>query len=1436
MEENKFQSPKLPLSIHKKSIISTTDLQNRTTLKSPTIIHTHPLTHPTTFLTPQINKTIHPSTPSITHPIIRLTPQLNKPILAPSPPSVVQFNKPILAPLPPSVVQLNKPILAPLPPSVVQFNKPILAPVTHPITLSTIQINKPILALVTHPITLSTIQINKPILSPLTRPITLSNIQINKPIISPLTHPITHPITLSNIQINKPMILPLTHPITNPILLNVRSPNMGIQNPVIKIPSPVIPSMKTTKGKKISKEQSGLSISNLRIYSTGIRSGEYITSAPSAKQNSGTIIQVRGNYPPSKEGIENLDEITLRDAFNHIEFFSNMSPEERYIWLISHSTTNNDLYMQDVNLQFRFVKISGKFFIDNLSSEQINMLLKGNPSDPDGYWHVEDVYTLIPRKPGSRAQKHTLIFRPSNWVVMESETKSSEFSGIYFDLDNFTLTQGSINKPPNGYLRIFKVEQLPELFDSYAILSSTTQQNTLTWDYLLQFAKTYMNEMNIVRPLLEWMTPALHKSLIQKLIRTRCQSVTHEGKRYNPNSVLLTSISLLLLHPGSFVPNIQRFVGGMESAFKRLAVSIDEDSYIEDPRLNAMLYACALLSQQDRTWVPTDKILTTMFDMALTAQQDPRMYDYDWHNFTKITEWNERAFCYLALAELRSFESDIKMLGSIASRGGKCRTPIINTILFPTMPLSWSIDQHSYTEIAHYMPYTGETFDKIFNKIWNNATGVNSRNIKYSNFNINFEITTTIQRAQEQLWKAKTTKQIQRPITEEEIKFSYRLDPSWIAGLIGPLEIRVGTVTTNVVIRTDDIYSFIAVRKPGREYKGPPELSEEEKSKAISAAISILNKGIILKDVPDTISQYKNAAVYLRSYDSMTEAPEYELHLTNGIIENWSDSINMDYIFPIHPYLEPSIDDAILYNGIGIMENADIRFKEIIEEIPQNILRRLMGYLEGSRSKILLNKISRDGSGQELSVLPEDTGVFQILCKIACLYPAGLTKLDTGFQVTNGPLIWSLRDKISAILHTNTEEKVFWNMPSPDRRILWEHQREILETMKERHIAGKHGTLLWVEVGLGKSLNVTEYIHWLIEIGQMKKYCVWTLPPSALDSIKRELTIANLPFQVLDMTAKGKIKTIEPGLVNIIFHDHMRQNGLDEQLKSLAPQMLFIIDEFHKAMNKTLRTSITLEVVKLSEEFIGLSGTIIKDNNPDDLIPWLECVVEFELSEKNFYVAIGALISKKVVLPISVEREYIEAKMINSENYFRVVPKSLGGTSPNLNIKEALKYCYESITMELVRIASEYVKLGEKIFIVAKDSKHQEEIRDKLFLKGVRYIHLITKNTSLTLTPDDNSEIQIVITVKGHSEGYTLTGIRIMISPIIFSNQATRTQLEGRILRIGQRSPVVKYIIIHTGILSYIMKRYESARSLSEAMKGFAGDIGIDVAEIMNEI
>lgn len=1198
---------------------------------------------------------------------------------------------------------------------------------------------------------------------------------------------------------------------------------------------------------------------DLRISETGVRSGELITSSPSGKQNKGAVIEIRGKYPPEIAGtaiyppeiarVKQIDPIVLRDNFNVIPFFANMTPQQRSEWLINNGTNVSDLYMEDApNLFVKFIKIGTKnFFTQTLSQDVIDLLLKGNPNDPEGFWSIMDVYNLFPRKPGSKARKTTLVFRPSNWSLMIPERLVNQYTGIYINLTNNTLANGTINAPTGGKIYSFKLESkintyLPQL----GVVITENRHNPISEAILFQLASKYIVMDPTIKGLINWFPPSLHKSLIQKLIRTRCDQVEYNNVLYPASAVLLTSISLLLLHPGVFVPDIRRFVTGIESAAKRLAVSIHEDGYTEKHDIMMGLYTAAMIAQDDRNWIPTDAIIDSWFRLAVEAQQDKRMFAYDFHNFNgNITQYDPISMSYFLLNEVRSFQTDIDMVGSISQNKGSPRNTIDGKMA--VMPLIHCLDHHSITEIAHYMPYTpNQSYGDLFRNIWQQVVGVNPRKPEFQNYYLTMEqqpFVQTVRMAQRDTWISKMFNPTDRnTIPNLFSDFTYKLDPSWLAGLIGPIEIKLAHSTALVVLRVDNIYEMTAVKRPQRDTNANPELTEEEQIQAITNAKAILAVGKPLNDVPSTLPLFIGASVYLRD-------EQYIIVLKDGGTYLWETLINMSYKFPIHPSILPpgivetpngGISNALIYTGNGIDQSSGNTINHIIKTYNPDTLRRLSTYLTGYKSSIELAKISRDGTGTYYQVVPEDTAVNQILCYLCVMYPAAIVKTSSGFQVKTGPLLWTLRDMINSQLGQTIVFERKWVIPTIEKRQRWEHQVDSVRQMIERNKAGKKGHLIWIKVGLGKSLISIDYLDYLIREGKMPPYCVYSLPASAINNIVKEFEMRGIPIKLIDarQSAKTNEDKIEPYKVCIIKHDHMRLGDMEQQLNKIAREMVFIVDEFHKTLSKTIRTSIALELSRLSYDFIGMSGTIIKDTNYDELIRWLEMIVSFEVTEKNYWVAIGALVSRKVNTKVVVDRQVAEVAIPPdlTEKYKLLVPDKLGGTARQINFKKTVNLCYDVVTQQIVNTTIEYVKLNEGVFVVAKDIKHQEAIKNLLIARGLTptSIHLFGKDTQITLTPEYNGPIKVVITTIRHSEGYTLTKFRIMITSVYFSNQATREQLEGRINRIGQISPMVRVIIYHAGILSYIHEKYEKARTLAAALKGFAVDVGIEVGDITN--
>ena len=1172
---------------------------------------------------------------------------------------------------------------------------------------------------------------------------------------------------------------------------------------------------------------------DIPIYLSGARNYDYLIGT--SKANKGTIIQVKGYYPPNKNEINQNNIYPIYNKLTLLPYFGDKNYEQILYELYNNSTPNNDLYLHECNIEIKFIKIGGYGFLKKLSQDQINYLLSSNEND--GFRPIKDVYNMIPpNKPNSRATRHTLIFRPSIWSIMLKCKQVNYANGLCINSDDGNIISNITASPGYTIYDINMSSELSNILKVESIYIYARKNNYLTLDMLKvlinKLIKNSDDEWNTLYNLISWFSPSIHKSLIQKIIRTGCSNLYHGDKIIRADLALLMSFSILITCSGSFVPDLSRYVSGGESATKRLAVSIYEDSYTEYPSYLLSMLASSLLIQNDNTWKPHIDVIEKWMIVALQSLKDKRMYEYDFELNTNITQWNPISCSYLLLTQIKSFKSDIKMMSSIAKHDGMHRSYITKSFI-ESIPLIHCIDQHSLSDIAYYIE-TDVEYTQLFDRIFGEVTGCNPRKYKYINYYENLEqygFVKIVRQAQYKLWINKTSKGkniIQNNGNKKVIE--YKLDESWIAGLLGPIEIKLGNMTIIVTLKPDDIYRFIAIKKPSRGDKDVPELSEYERYYAISYVKEMLvNTGINLKDVPSSLSWLQGSK--LKIIDD-----KYYIYFNNLDTPFLYTEI-LNTINAVYEYDMPNIDDEILY---AITNTGDCMCTNIYEEIDKIckeydvvVLKRLLNFMTGYKSIIEMYKISKKGEGNEYQVFKDDSKVFLIMCKLCNRYPAALELIGLSkFKVKYGPLLWKIRDRIyeycSSMEATVADVNNWYIGGDSANRQLWEHQKDTIEMMKEKHELGKKGHLIWIPVRFGKTLIFMHYLYYRIVIKRdMPMYCVYTLPISALESIMKEIIFFNVPYQLIDMaTSRNGNKELKPYCINIIYHDHLRMNGMDNMVKMCAGKMLFVVDEFHKMLNQTKRTSIALEVARLSNDYIGLSGTVIKDNNIKNLNQWLEQNVEFEVTENNFWVAIGSMISKKLHTKVTVERYNIEAEFEKEEKeeYIKYVPPSIGGLNINNNaadFRNAANLCWNVSNRKIVELAIGYIQHGERIMIVAKDINNQGILKNMLMNKGLHesYIFVINKENKIDYPYTDTRNYYVVITTPSYSEGYSLSKLGVMITGVYFGNQATREQLEGRINEPNQGRTKIIIVIVHCGLLTYVLDKYENVRSLSAAVK-----------------
>lgn len=1118
----------------------------------------------------------------------------------------------------------------------------------------------------------------------------------------------------------------------------------------------------------------------INIGATGARSDEYLSSTPESKQNKGSVIQIRGAvYPPNKAYVEQLQLTHYRDKLSLLPFFSKMRPQEMKDYLLSISTAKTHVQLEHISgMEIRFVDMAGEKF----TPEIIAAL-------SDGEWRpAKEVAALF-----NAGKKSNMVFRGGNWMVMNTSPTMKNVDGIVAGID------GS-SQEIHGVIDTNNVLWLEDM--KIAVVASTG--TPYTHDQLMW----YVNKE--VYTLLKWATPSIHKSLIQKMIRTRCLKCTHEGKVYTGLDVLVTSFCMLVDHPGVFNEQFQEFETGLQSATKRLAVSIAEDSNVGEADLLG-LFASAAYAKKFKGWKPDLEMLNYWVSMLGYVHNVLGIYQYVTKGDIQVPlDTLPLNLCYHLLSYTKALNSDYPMVGTIALNNGSLNPVHTNNAHFD-VPLVHCIDQHNLTHVAWHFPFAvvkqEKSYADLFHKIWDQSSSLNGR--KYR--------TTTDQKfvdhlrvAQLEVWRLMSGYEKEpRKVTRESITLSYTLDDSWLSCIVGTLDIKLGRRQILAMINGNELSSIMSMVKPARGMKEGDEamiLTQDEKDECTAEARKILSVGL-----------YVQAPPYLKHLGKMRVVLKGDDYYVNNL--PWDEFKVIKFDVPVCTPMEPTRENGCLYTGDCVHANYVAEIKQLHSALSNNGAIRLVTYIESVQSRLEMHKIGRSGEAVYYEVAIEDTEVYNFLASLSVIVPAALEPTKAGFSIKNGPL-FSL---LVGIIKTSSPPPIgslIWGKTGvkSDGRVLFQHQADAVARLSKSQET-KH--IINITVGLGKTLIVIRYFLYLESKGLLPNYIVFSLPNSALEGVKKQFEASGFRSNVLDMRKTGRgNKTILPGVVNYVFHDHMRMGDFADQMGNIMSESFFVLDEMHYCLaDNTQRTSKALVFAKTAARFIGMTGTLIMNDKHAQLIEWLKLVTKFEVDEKNYYTALGMLISSRIETNVQVVREEVHVDLTPKEK--EVHDKSF---------ENAVRVCYDVVSEELIELAVEYVNKRVGVFIVAKDKDKQEYIARSLKDRGVARMHIITKDNPINYEPGDKRRLQVIITTPQHSTGYTITGMHTMLTGVYFSNQATRDQLDGRLNRIGQPSTSITIVTVHCGLLSYVLAKYDHVKSVADAIKSFAEAVGLQTA------
>jgi len=1227
----------------------------------------------------------------------------------------------------------------------------------------------------------------------------------------------------------------------------------------------------------ISQEKAEMEMKRVSVGSSGARKGDVLIGTHAGTKDAVIRIMNR-DVPPSKGILDRMRAFPniwkqFLIKLGGIEFFSNMSVKGRELWL-KISENNNDFFEEKDQLQLLqpgtgdASKKQGSIFVAYLPPNVLDEMMSSEYLYPS---YINDTVIEYTGKTS------TLAILKTFWKISTSYKVVTKFDDLIIDVGKGKLLKGGTG----GKKEILVV---PSIVKTYEQEKKVWQvKDTQEVGFRVSRKRVHLSKLNTNNDLFEaktkGFTAGAYKSFLQKLIRFTPEQVDMGGNVLVKSDELLEWIILTLMkHPGAFVPNIQRFVSGLESSAKRLAVSIYEDSSLPSERYHQLfsLLSGALLAQRVKEWSPSQKVIDDWLDVAKYAYETQigNIVDYKKkvgvEPYTLEYEQDILQSCSVMLDELRSFPTDLGLARGWASK----ITQNVAKYRPKVMPYYHCIDQHWLPSIAYYfdsdvvnetrndIKTIGQPFAPLFHKIFFEVTGVNPRHIR-SSYTPDFEdrpfVKATRYAQKLILASLQIEKKKRATISEKKYVLEYEIPDSWLSGLVGVMKIMVKGAKTIVTLKTDNPLEFVVAREPlarrGKTSYKP--LTAQQEEEAIDVARKRLTSGLPLSQASSPDSSLKGASVYLVTEDDESYyAIRYEG--SDELVE-WEVARHVSISFPIHSKMKRSMRKAILYIGDGVEENFLQKVDDLFEDVSRHVLQRVVIYITTANSKFEMNRISREGgSTTNMSVNLDDVKVHQLLLQLSTIIPGGLRPANNTtatFVVPNGPLLWTIREHL--------QQKLFGKISSKDvegwkqmrfrdiTRKPYEYQVTALQDMISNHQRGMRGSFLWLLLGSGKSRIILSYLRWLRKNKQLPKYIIYTLPPESAMSIIEEIKYFDIKTNVM-IPLKNISKKKEPFLkvgvsvtqgcepkpyhINLIFHDHLK-NCRDE-LSMYAGDSVFIFDEVHLFLNQTLRTGMGMNLSRLAREFICLTGTPIVDNKTEKLIGWLEQIVPFEVNKRNFWTAANNMIAKEITTGIRTETTNVVAPFDEKEQneYQKLVPPALGGSNTNPHSRDwlrAAEICYKACDRMFVRLTKKMLKKERGVMIVVRNLKHQNRVH-KLLLQNTtlteKDIFLIQGDKSIFLTDETvesgrTPDYKVVIVPKNKSQGYTLTRLSVMLTSVYPSNTATRDQLRGRINRVGQKVEPVLYKVVHIGVLTSILENHNKARNLLQALQSVAKQI-----------
>jgi superfamily II DNA or RNA helicase len=336
-------------------------------------------------------------------------------------------------------------------------------------------------------------------------------------------------------------------------------------------------------------------------------------------------------------------------------------------------------------------------------------------------------------------------------------------------------------------------------------------------------------------------------------------------------------------------------------------------------------------------------------------------------------------------------------------------------------------------------------------------------------------------------------------------------------------------------------------------------------------------------------------------------------------------------------------------------------------------------------------------------------------------------------------------------------------------------------------------------------------------------------------------------MKVITTKKIGKLEEFLPSkTVHVIHHDYLKKEVSLNAALDISHELFFVADEVHTCTDTgTLRTTAILQLAKLSSEIIAMTATPLNNTDTSGLSRWLDLCVNFSVNSRSFLVAANSMIVREaeiLVDGIPLKKEEKEIEVAVGKEVLELLPERMGGTGKTVNFRQAYLKSQEAVTKEMVKLTAEIIsenktppkakaKLNntKKVLLVAENENHAKELlrllRDKITHKNIFAAIDGQSPPNLTFERVEKHLVEdydVVIVPLSKNAGYNCTTLNTLITGVYPSSLAKRTQIRGRICRVGQRVNPVTMITVHGGLTTFIHSHHIEARNVEAVLAQLA--------------